>query len=548
MTDENTTQPTVEQIANSMTAEQFEAHVDKIANGDEALAATEAIVDSTPTVDEEPEKPAEMPAETGPVTEELVEVASPDARKKQSVYQEFDVNSQVPLDHGDRITLPGNFDKETRSILEGLPNVTLLDNPSSRRWASAVHDGLAMETQDEMFVPSLEDPEADFRQQLVHKNISLAAQAPKFKAIENENIKGERAVIRMITHLGLGTLFQVPLWHSGFWITFKPATDSEILELNRLMISDKIQLGRRSYGLAFSNTTSYTVDRLMDFALSHVYDTTVKPEDIAIENLRHHISTQDIPSVLWGFLCTMYPRGFRYQRACVTDPTKCNHVSEETLNLTKLQWTNGSALTDWQKTHMSSRQPKSKDLASVNRYKEELSKIQKTRVIINEGRSDAIALTLKTPSVAQHIESGHRWIGDIVTSVERALSTEPKDDERNQVITQHGQASSMRQYTHWVDSIELDTNTVDDQETIEKLLSQFSADDVVRESFIEHVVDYINKSMVSVIGIPVFDCPKCGSAQEGSLKLPAYKNIIPLDVIQVFFDLHTQRLERIAER
>lgn len=507
---------------------------------------TEAVEAAAPILDDsEPEKAA---APLTPDAEGSVPSESSNERKTQHVVQEYDVNTSVSLDHGDRIALPANFDKETRRSLDNLPNVNIVDNPASRRWAHVVTEGLTMETESEMFVPSLENKDAEFRQQIVHNQIPLLAQAPKFKAIENENIKGERAVIRMITHLGLGTLFQVPLWHSGFWVTFKPATESEILELNRLMISDKIQFGRRSYGLAFANTTSYTVDRLTDFALAHVYDTTAKPDDIAIENLRHHISTQDIPSLLWGFLCTMYPRGFRYQRACTTDPSKCNHVAEETLNLTKLQWTNGLALTDWQKTHMSSRQPKSKDLASINRYKEELSNIQKTKVGINTETDTAIYFTLKTPTLVQHIEAGHRWIGDIVATVDRALGTDAKDEERNGVITRHGQASAMRQYSHWVDTIEYSSNVVDDLETIEKLLDQFSADDVVRQSFIQHVIDYINKSMISVIGIPVFNCPKCGSAQEGSLKLPAYTNIIPLDVIQVFFDLHTQRLERIADR
>lgn len=526
------------------------------------------LIEAPVIVDDTPEEAVQ--AGTAPVAEAAPQVTAPiseadqeaarleaeavglnansSTRKPHKAVQDYDLNSKDKLTSGDELVLPASYDAETRRTLERVPNVALLDSPSSRQWANAVAEGLAYSTSQEMFIPTLEDEGAEFRQRMEHNGQSLSAQPPKFKAIENQTLKGERAVIRLISHLGLGTLFQVPLWHSGLWVTFKPPSESEIIELNRALISDKIKFGRYTYGLAYSNTTAYTVDRLVDFALNHVYDVTAKSEDISIESLRQHISCQDIPSLLWGFICTMYPRGFRYRRACIADPEKCNHILEETLNVTKLQWTNSAALTDWQKTFMSGRQPKSKDLASVQRYKEELAQVQKKRVLINEGRSNEIAITIKTPSIAEYIEAGHRWIGDIVSTVDRALGTDATDNERNTVIIRHGQASAMRQYSHWIESIEYDTNTINDKETIEQTLDVLSSDDEVRTDMIQAVVDYINKSTVCVIGIPVYDCTSCGTVQAGSITLSHYKNIIPLDVIQIFFGLLTQRLERMADR
>lgn len=493
---------------------------------------------SIPEVVEKTVEPVETPSST-PVT---------DGRKAHKAFQEFSITSKDPLDSGDELTLPAAFDKETRTIIANVPNINIVGTPEAREWAEAVSDGLGYSTFAETFVPTLEDEQAEFRQQLSHNNSSLNAAVPKHKAITNEELKSERALIRLTTHLGLGTLFQVPLWHSGFWITFKPPTESEILELNRQLSSDKIQFGRQTYGLAFSNVTSYTMDRLIGFALSHVYDMTAKVEDINMGNLRDHISSQDIPSLLWGFVCTMYPRGFKYRRACVADPEKCNYILEETLNVFKLQWTNNVALTEWQRTHMSIRQSKSKDLASITRYKEELTRIQKTKIDINKDTPTAISITIKTPSVREYIDAGHRWIGDIVNIVDRALGAEAGDRERNALILQYGQASSMRQYSHWIDSIEFETNVIKELETIETVLDTLSADDNVRTEFIEAVVSFINKSTISIIGIPVFKCPSCQKDNESHFKLPAYANVIPLDMIQVFFGLLTQRLERVAAR
>lgn len=518
--------------------------------GPDAVSAdVPQVVDNAPVLDDI-DAAMDDAIDDSVTTDETPVAVEPEEPKRQAhrAFQEFSIHATEPVAGGDELILPPQFDKETRQVLDNIPNINLLDSPQARDWARAVEEGLSYTTYDETFCPTLEDQSADFRQRVVHNNIGLAGAAPKMKAVENENLKGERAIIRMISHLGLGTLFQVPLWHSGFWITFKPPTDSELVELNRLMLADKVRFGRNTYGLAFSNTTSYTNDRLVSFALAHVYDVTTKSDDINIENLRDHISSQDLPSLLWGFACTMYPRGFNYRRPCVADPENCKHVLEETLNLFKLQWTNTNALTDWQRTHMSVRQSKSKDLTSVTRYKEELTRIQKKRITINEGKSNSISFTIKTPSVREYIDAGHRWIAGIVSTVDRALGTADDENERNAMVVKHGQATSMRQYAHWIDNIEYETNTITELETIEDLLGTLSSDDEIRVGFIKAVVDFINSSTISLIGIPVFDCPNCGKTNEGEFNIPGYKNVIPLDMVQVFFGLLTQRLERIAER
>ena len=514
---------------------------------------TELIID-----DEEISAVDDLPLIEEPLVEEeeVIEPLKPeekepediDIRKDQNVIQEMDINSVDKIASGDEITLPSNFDKETRKVLEKTPNINLLDNPQSRDWANAITDGLEFNTLNEAFVPTLEDNDSEFRHKLEHSGISLNGQAPKFKQAENLNLKGERAIIRLISHLGLGTLYQAPLWHSGLWVTFKPPSESEIIELNRTLMNDKIRFGRYSYGLMFSNMTVYTTDKLVDFALAHVYDITSKVGDISIENLKEHVSCQDIPSLLWGFICTMYPKGFKYRRACVNDPEKCNHILSDTLNVSKLQWTNVKALTEWQKTFMSARQSKIKDLASITRYKEELSRIQTTRLDINKDTPNAISIILKTPNVSDYISAGHTWIGNIVNTVEKTLGMDSSDKEKNNLITQYGQASAMRQYSHWIESIEYDTNIINDRETIELTLDVLSSDDEIRTKFTQGVLDYINSSTISVIGIPVYDCPQCQKTQESPLTSEEYKNIIPLDVLQLFFGLLTQRVSRVTTR
>lgn len=514
----------------------------------ENVADNVPVIDDSDHVDTAPSTTASETQE--PVQEPVKSEAAPvvPGRAPHRGYVEFSINMPEQVEGGEVIILPSNLDREINEVLNKIPNVNILDNPDSRNWAQTLAAGLEFNTMEEVFIPTLQQEDAEFKHNQQINNQSLNAASPRFKPIENQNLKGEKAIIRLISHLGLGTLFSVPLWHSGFWITFKPPTESENIEFNRMMIADKIQFGRSSYGLAFSNTVSYSTDRIVNFILNHVYDTSVKAEELTLDNMRQHISCQDIPSLIWGFICTMYPKGFRYQRACDKDPTKCTHVIQETLNIAKLQWTNTNPLTEWQKTHMSSRQPRSMSLAAVTRYKEELTKAQKNRVLIGEGTSREIAFTIKTPNIFHHIDAGHRWIGDIVETVERTVAADIDRNERNDLITRYGQSSALRQYIHWIDSIEYETNIIDDHETIETTLNVLSQDDEIRDTIIGKIVKYINDSTISVIGIPTYDCPNCGAEQKSHVEVPRYENIIPLDVIQLFFDLHTQKLARIATR
>lgn len=486
-------------------------------------------------VQEVPDETATAPAEVKP-------------ESKQKVTQEYSINHEEKETSGETLILPSNHEHIVRETLQKLPNVNILDSFKGRDWANVLSEGLTNGTMHGVFTKSLEADGADFSNRIEHNGISLMGAAPRIKKTENAELQGERAIVRLISHLGLGTLYQVPLWHSGFWVTLKPPTESELVELNRLMISDKIKMGRYSYGMAYSNMTAYTVDRIIDFIVKHIYDMTVKHEDINVSNVRDHISTLDMNALIHGFATTMYPRGFRYRRACCNNPDKCQHVVEDTLNLTKLQWVNRAALTDWQKNFMSGRSSKQKTSAEVSRYRDELASAQKRRVVLNEGKRNEIAFVLKTPSLNEYVNSGHRWIGDIVETVNSSMSVEASTEERNSVITQHGQATAMRQYAHWIESIELDSNVIKDNETIEMTLNTVSQDDDIRSGFITEVVNYINSSTISVIGIPVYDCPNCGTTQESPVTLPRHTGVIPLDTIQVFFDLLLQRIARMGQR
>ena len=496
--------------------------------------------------------------ETIDVTEEanpaVVDVGVSTNELPPTIHQKVTLSESITVDrpwNPDELvmSMPSVTNTELQARLGQLPNVDLLSDNKSRTWGETLRDGQDLVTYGDVFDDAMKRDGADFRQFVELGGNKLQAGAPRIKSTENERIRGERAILRATRELGLGTTFQVPCWHSGIWVTFKPPTEIELLELNRAMIASKIRLGYNTYGLAFSNITSYTVDHLADFMRTHIYATTVKNEELTFDKLMAYIDVRDLYTLIWGLSCTIYPKGFQIRRACTTNPEKCNHVTEEVINLGKLQHIDISQLNEWQKAHMGIRRPFERDLDSVKKYKDEMLVLRNSRVRISkDGHPTEVYVNFKSPSIEQYLIEGNAWISGIVDKVNSALKDTDSDADRNLMVQRYGQASSMRQYSHWVDTIELGSNTIDDSETIRSILDVMSSDDFLREEFLSKVVDYINQSTISVIGIPGYECPNCKGIQTDEGMPAHFTNVVAIDCIQYFFSLATQRIQRIATR
>ena len=264
------------------------------------------------------------------------------------------------------LSLPSHTNGRASELLE---SYTTEETPSESRkeWRDVLSRSIEMCTYADAFVSSVNRADSVFTQTLEVNDTKLRPSVPALKNTENEVLKGDRGIMRALSQLGLGTLFTVPLYNTGIWVTFKAPTEGYLLDLNRAMVSDKVALGRATYGLAFSSTSSYTYDRILDAALDHISDATININDISGADLLNLIPISDINTLVWGFACTMYHKGVQYERACINNPDSCDYVVKELINLTKLHYVDQTQLTHKQKVFMSDRKPKSKTIDEVKR-------------------------------------------------------------------------------------------------------------------------------------------------------------------------------------
>ena len=419
-----------------------------------------------------------------------------------------------------------------------------------QKWSENIEEGVQTEVYNGTGYERFAQPDGLFTNLVkTDQGLALNGVYAATQKTSNNTLTGERAVLAVMNHMKVGNIYMSPLWNSGFWISVKPPTESALIDLMHIIRSDKVRIGRATYGMVYSAISSVTSKHVIDFIKAHIYTTSINSKEFALEDIDKYISMNDLDSVILAIISAMYPSGFNFSRSCVADPLVCNHVTEAILDPDKLLYVNRRALTDSMLGHMSHRRPNSMSMKDVESYQTQLaSRNIRSMTYTSDGRS--IHFELKSPNLRRYAESSGSWISDIEITVDRILQKEATDQTRDTLIKDHARATAMRQYSHYVDSITFgDNNVIQDTESIFKVLSALSADNSLAEDFNKNVVSLINSSSIANTGIPTFNCPNCEKpVLSRANKDPAYRNLIPLDLLSIFFSLVRVKMAKIALR
>lgn len=395
-------------------------------------------------------------------------------------------------------------------------------------------------------VSPFKDPESFWRQSVEHDGAEIGLNKPRFSS-KGGKLTGDAAIHRISQASGLGIVVNVPLWHTGIWVKIETPTASAQLELERLIQREKGKLGRSTNGVAYSNTSVYSMQPVLDFIFNHVVDTTAPSNSPAY--LKALIKVTDIPQLIWGMTCAIWPDGYRLSRPCVANPEECTHVDEAHVNLTKLSWTDNRALSQTQKHHMSFRDRDATE-EQLERYYAEHKRPQTRTVKIN----DTLSMVFATPTIEEYLESGARWIEAIKERCDGVFARNMSRDERDLYLLEQARATRLRRYTHWVKSIVIhnlddpdEDAIVEDLESIERSLVRLSTEKEMRVKINDSVEALIRDSSLNAIGIPKYVCPKCKKDPHPDTVHPQLKEIIQLEMLEVFFILTSTRINDLLE-
>lgn len=449
-----------------------------------------------------------------------------------------------PLDNNRRdseveLTLPSDTVPRIEEALLAIAPGEARGSKEFQKFVETMDEGEELRPTDNLFARTVEREGAMFEQVVPSPRGDLSAARPSLRDVEGVKLTGARAVQRAMAYLGQGGALQIPLWHSGFWITISTPSESELIDLERRIADDKILLGRVSNGRVFSNTSVFIANHVKDLVMAKLYDTSLKDRDL-VESL---ITTHDLQHIAWGLACSIWPSGFKYARSIIGKHESDYREVTEDLNLTKLQWTDTRSLTEWQVNHMAKRSGSTMTLDDIKRYRSEFKGGGERLVQL----ADNIAVLLAVPSMPEYINSGQRWVNNIVIQNDRLFGMDQDENLRNQYIITHSRSTALRQYGHWVSGIvmggDVDNPILakEDQETVDAILDKASANDGVREVFFREVLKFIEDTTISVIAVPTVD-----DVEEN--KYPQYPHLVPIDSLSAFFTLLTQKTQQIRQR
>lgn len=417
-------------------------------------------------------------------------------------------------------------------------------------WTASVGKGNLLLQFQNVYTNRLKDPAADFGQTVNYNGFSICMSESGLRNTGSRpKVDGEAFASLLSTHLGLGSQQIVPLPHSGFYVWVKPPAETAWIELYRLLFAETVRFGYRTHALAFSNMSAFTVELLKNFIFQHIWRTSIRWTSDSYEDLKDYIKAQDYPLLLLGILAARYPRGYQYRQACGANPGTCNHISTGKLSLPKCLVIDRNALSESHKAHMARRDKGVHSIEEVLTYQKTLLALQKHKVTLKGETGATLTLTFASPSLGEYIRSGHAWIDRLISDAERALDTESSIQDRNAYIQSLSQATFMRQFMHFVEAIEFDDQVANDQKTLEVCLDTINLDDKLRAAFLDEVVAFIERSTIAIAGVRSYTCPEClGGKPETDPQVLGQSEFIPLDVMQTFFILLTQLLNRLIER
>lgn len=437
---------------------------------------------------------------------------------------------------------------------KAMPAIAIGDDAKSRKWLEVVNKGLRSTTYNGMYQDEVRTSEAPFSNDVEFRGRKLNPRHVTWAPLGNEKLEGSRSAVRTMTTLGLTALTQVALWSSGIWVTFRAASDLDYVRFNQSLTEMNYNLGRATYGLAFSALTGLTTSKIVDFLIEFIFETTIdidltqfEPTD-ANHPLRKLIHSEDIPVMIAAFMESRFPKGYPYERACLDNPGKSNCVIKRTFNLKELIINRTSTLDNNHFMFMCDRRSRVRTMDEVLNYQKTLINNEAKRYNVGMFNGYEIFITVKSVNIADMEASTNSWIGSLVSSVEKLVSEDTNMTKRNQLLNQMSLASIARQYTHYISQIDIGHAVMDEKEAIEEQLSVFSAHDEIRKKIMEAVVTHLEKNVISIVAAPVLQCDNCGKSTKDEATKTNFTNAVPLDTIQLFFVLFLQILMQLKDR
>jgi hypothetical protein len=370
----------------------------------------------------------------------------------------------------------------------------------------------------------------------------------KYKTLNiKKRVKSSKAALMKISQkAGIGSNIHIPLHHSGFWITYAPLTDEEIINLELEIINELARVGKETTSLVFSNYSVIFADVLLNQFSDKIVESTLKLDDD--EDIFDYININDIYTIALYMARSMYPNGFQAVIPCsnvtkLTDDkvSKCSYKANVKVDLGELLWVDESKLTLEHRKQMSIKTPRSLTTDDVFKYQETLPTAGEVTLKFDDEDGDDITIILGPVSVSRYLDSGHDFIDDLRDKAIELIkkNKQLQDPDKAERVILKG--IYLNVYNHFIKGLPVDDAVISDPAEVRDALTMLTSNHTLAKKIMDAIKEYINNSLISIVGIPNFSCPSCKQDQ-------TTKEIVPLAVYEYLFILLHSRYTKILNK
>lgn len=382
--------------------------------------------------------------------------------------------------------------------------------------------------------------------------ITIRKLKAKPKKTNSESIK-----LAMADAFGVGNLVHIPLIHSGFWITLKPLTNENKITLYLELAKEIDRLGKKTHDLIYTHNTAMFTRIIREYIRPKIIKSTLKLEKD--EDIFDYIVIQDINLLMWGILKSLYPKGYNFTVECknalvIDENTKkpsCTFKGIETkLDFSKMLWIDESLLEPKHLEIMSNRVDNSISKEEVLDYQETLqassTQIITKRLTNDDGEPVNLDIYLKTPTINEFINKAEYIINKIEDEIINLVASgiiEDTEEEKAKAELELSKAIELQFFNHYIKAINFNGILADTPDAIDNALEVLSDTEEIKNEIRDKIIEYIDKSLVAIVGMPEFTCPVCKEKQTNG-NIPGF---IAFDVFMYFFTLLASRYQAIIK-
>jgi len=369
-------------------------------------------------------------------------------------------------------------------------------------------------------------------------------------------------VMRFLSVAKQTDIIDIPLPHSGFWVTLQAPTLTTIVAFQNRISAELIRAGKDTNTIAFNNLGATVNTAIVDLICSHIRSYTLICPDG--DDVRNYISGNDYYSLVLGLLMSQYPKGTIITRYCknniVLDSDgrpKCNFSITGRVDLSAMMVRDDSQFTDSMLLTLSKRNPNSVSIEEVLEYQSKLAgKMTATKEItIYDGSAAGTVLTLELaiPNIMNMCVNGVRWINKISKIAEEIFTSADNNVTKENKVRDIIGTVVAGIYNTVIAKMSLtDENgkvvTLTTRSAIDNALDELSRDNVITDEVIDVCYDFINASYITAIGFPIFECPSCKELNDNAAKEGGHPEIIPFNIVDYFFALSSLNATLLAGR